>query len=93
MEKIKLEENNINNEKSKEETNIKEKKKCKTLKELEEQIDYKYNEKGELVHKITGEKVGRLGKEEYELVGSYVEKYIEHYLIQNFHLIKHNVKF
>jgi len=87
MEKIKLEENNINNDKSKEKTNIKEKKKCKTLKELEDQIDYKYNEKGELVHKITGEKVGRLGKEEYELVGSYVEKYLEHYLIQNFHLI------
>ena len=49
-------------------------------------IDYKYNEKGELVHKITGEKVGKLGKDEYELVGKYVEKYLENYFIEKLNL-------
>jgi hypothetical protein len=58
-----------------------------TLNELEQLINYKYNEKGELVHKTTGQKCGRIGtQEEYELVGKYVEKYIENYLIQNFNL-------
>ena len=56
--------------------NINSQKKYKTLNELEDEIDYKYNEKGELLHKVTGEKVGKLEKKEYELIGSYVEKYV-----------------
>jgi hypothetical protein len=67
--------------------NINSQKKYKTLNELEDEIDYKYNEKGELLHKVTGEKVGKLEKKEYELIGSYVEKYVEHFLIQKFNLI------
>ena len=77
-------------EKVKEKENLKNKNKKdnknKTLDELEQQINYKYNEKGELLHKETGEKCGKLDKVEYELVGKYVEKYIENYLIQNFNL-------
>ena len=67
--------------------NINVQKKYKTLNELEAEINYKYNEKGELLHKVTGQKVGKLEKEEYELIGNYVEKYVEQFLIQKFNLI------
>ena len=64
----------------------KEIKKEKTLKELEEQIDYKYNESGELLHKTTGKKVQRLNFDEYEKVGKYVQKYVEDLLVNTFDL-------
>ena len=54
--------------------------------ELEKLIDYKYNEKGQLVNKKTGKKCERLGKQDYELVGMYVQQYLENFLIQNFNL-------
>ena len=54
--------------------------------ELEQLIEYKYNEKGQLVHKKTGKKCERLGKQEYELVGMYVQKYVENFLIERFNL-------
>ena len=58
-----------------------------TLNELEEKINYKYNEKGELIHKTTGQKCGKIEtQKEYELVGKYVEKYLENFLIQKFNL-------
>ena len=88
-EEIKKEENEKIISEIKNKDNYKDKidnKKLKTLNELEQEIDYKYNEKGELIHKITGKKVGRLGQLEYELVGCYVEKYIEHFLIHTFNL-------
>ena len=56
------------------------------LNELENKINYKYNENGELVHKVTGEKVGKLGKDEYEQVGKYVEMYLENYFIEKLNL-------
>ena len=63
-----------------------EKKEINKLKSIEQKIYYKYNDKGVLIHKLTGQKCGLLGKEEYELVGKYVEKYIEIYLIKKFNL-------
>lgn len=59
----------------------------KSVNELEKLIDYKYNENGELLHKKTGKKCDRLGQQEYELVGMYVQKYVENLLIQTFDLI------
>lgn len=80
----KLEE--IKNKNNKSKIKHKEKKNEKELSELENEIDYKYNEKGELVHKITGEKVGKLTQEKYEQVGLYVAKYLEQKLIKTFDL-------
>ena len=51
----------------KEEENKEEEKqidKPKMANELEKLIDYKYNDNGELVHKKTGKKCDRLGKQE-----------------------------
>ena len=62
------------------------KEKKKYAKQLEELIEYKYNERGELVHKKTGKKCQRLGTEEYELVGMYVQQYIENALIERYNL-------
>ena len=73
-------------DKKEEKKEEKEIKKEKTLKELEEQIDYKYNESGELLHKKTGKKVQRLNFDEYEKVGKYVQKYVEDLLIITFDL-------
>ena len=74
----------------KEEENKEEEKqidKTKMANELEKLIDYKYNDNGELVHKKTGKKCDRLGKQEYELVGMYVKQYVEDLLIGKFNLI------
>ena len=77
------------NKKEKENKEEKKPKKEMEINELEELINYKYNEKGELVHKTTGEKCGRVNtQKEYELVGEYVEKYIEIKLIETFNLVK-----
>ena len=48
--------------------------------ELAELIEYKYNEKGELVHKKTKKKCSKLSDTDYELIGFYVGKYIETFL-------------
>ena len=58
----------------------------KFSKELEHLIEYKYNDKGELVHKRAGTKCERLSKQEYEIVGMYVQKYVENLLIKTFNL-------
>ena len=58
----------------------------KILKEFENMINYKYNEKGELAHKITLEKCYNILPEEYELVGMYAQKYVENYLITKLNL-------
>ena len=79
-------EQDIKKEEKEEKKEEKEIKKEKTLKELEDQIDYKYNESGELLHKITGQKVQRLKYDEYEKVGKYVQKYVEDFLINTFNL-------
>ena len=64
----------------------KELKKEQTSEELEKLINYKYNDKGELRHKETGQGVGKLSQKEYELVGKYVQKYVEELLIKKFNL-------
>ena len=64
----------------------KEAKNEKFSKELENLIEYKYNDKGELVHKKAGTKCERLSKQEYEIVGMYVQKYVENLLIKTFNL-------
>ena len=76
-----------NNIKSEEKENKNKLKKEETSDELEKLIDYKYNDKGELRHKKTQEKVGKLNQKEYELVGKYVQKYVEELLIQKFDLV------
>ena len=87
-EEIKEKQNELLNKKENEEkSEIKEIKKEQSSKELEQLIDYKYNEKGELLHKETGKKVSKLSQKEYELVGKYVQKYVEELLIQKFDLI------
>ena len=81
-------------EKEKEETSNKQKeeekeksiKKGKNIGELEKLIEYKYNENGELVNKKTGKKCGKLNKQEYDLVGMYVQKYVENLIITKFDL-------
>lgn len=92
---LKDNEHKMDIENEKEENDIdkdnKDKKKIKKemkINELEELINYKYNEKGELLDKKTGEKCGRLStQKEYELVGEYVEKYVETKLIETFNLV------
>ena len=61
-------------------------KKEKLSNQIEKLINYKYNN-GELVDKRTGKKCERLDKNEYELVGIYVQKYVENLLIKTFDLI------
>ena len=56
------------------------------LKEFEDSINYKYNQKGELVNKKTSKKCQKLSPKEYELVCIYVKKYVENYLIKKFNL-------
>ena len=58
----------------------------KFSKELEHLIEYKYNDKGELIHKRAGAKCERLSKQEYEIVGMYAQKYVENLLIKTFDL-------
>ena len=72
--------------KEEEKEKINKEKKGKTSKELENLIDYKYNENGELVNKKTGKKCGMLNKQEYDLVGMYVQKYVENLIINKFDL-------
>ena len=74
-------------EKSKENKNeIKQKVEENVADNYEKLINYKYNEKGELVNKKTLKKVEKLDKQEYELVGIYVQHYVENYLIKKFNL-------
>ena len=54
---------------------------------IENQIDYKYNEKGELRNKETNEKVGKLDQKEYEKVGEYVTKYIQYLILKDYNFI------
>lgn len=61
-------------------------KKEKIVNELEQLINYKYNEKGELINKKSKKKCDRLSKQEYELVGMYVQKYVENLIIKTFNL-------
>jgi hypothetical protein len=56
------------------------------LKEFEDSINYKYNQKGELINKKTSKKCQKLSPKEYELVCIYVKKYVENYLIKKFNL-------
>jgi len=72
--------------KLKEEEKEKNLKKMKNIGELEKLIDYKYNENGELINKKTGKKCGMLNKQEYDLVGMYVQKYVENLIITKFDL-------
>ena len=74
------------NKKQKHKKQKKEVKNEKFSKELENLIEYKYNDKGELVHKRAGTKCERLSKQEYEIVGMYVQKYVENLLIKTFNL-------
>ena len=59
----------------------------KEVDEIEEKINYKYNEEGELKHKETNEKVKRLNKTEYSLVGDYITKYIQYKILKEYNLI------
>ena len=61
-------------------------KKAKISGELEKLIDYKYNEEGVLINKKTGKKCGMLNKQEYDLVGMYVQSYVENLIIKKFDL-------
>ena len=54
---------------------------------IENQIDYKYNEKGELRNKETNEKIGKLDQKEYEKVGEYVTKYIQYLILKDYNFI------
>ena len=56
------------------------------LKEFEDSINYKYNQKGELINRKTSKKCQKLSPKEYELVCIYVKKYVENYLIKKFNL-------
>ena len=73
-------------EEEKKEKERKSPKKEKSISELEKLIDYKYNENGELINKKTGQKCGKLNKQEYDLVGIYVQKYVENLIIKTFDL-------
>ena len=75
-----------NKQKEEEKENEKNLKKMKNIGELEKLIDYKYNENGELINKKTGKKCGMLNKQEYDLVGMYVQKYVENLIITKFDL-------
>ena len=70
----------------KKEEEIKKIKKERKISELEKLIDYKYNDKGELLHKITKKKCGKLNQQEYDLVGLYVQCYVENLIITKFDL-------
>ena len=50
------------------------------IKEWENIINYKYNDKGELINIKTLKKCKKLDPQEYELVGTYVKFYVEDYL-------------
>ena len=93
QEDMEMKEEKTNNEKIENENEEKEKviKNKKLLKgkqanELEKLIDYKYNDKGELVNKKTGKKCGKLSQQEYDLVGMYVQNYVENLIIKTFDL-------
>ena len=73
-------------EKITKEEEIKKIKKERKVNELEKLIDYKYNDKGELVHKITKKKCGKLSQQEYDLVGLYVQSFVENLIITKFDL-------
>ena len=77
---------NIEKEEEQKEEENKLEKKEKIASELEKLIDYKYNENGELINKKTGKKCGMLSKQEYDLVGMYVQKYVENLIIKTFDL-------
>ena len=85
-EEEKKEDKNEPDKKEIKEEEIKKIKKEKKVSELEKLIDYKYNDKGELVHKITKKKCGMLNKQEYDLVGLYVQSYVENLIITKFDL-------
>ena len=74
------------NKEEKKEEEIKKIKKERKISELEKLIDYKYNDKGELLHKITKKKCGKLNQQEYDLVGLYVQCYVENLIITKFDL-------
>ena len=59
----------------------------KEVDELEEKINYKYNEEGELRNKETNEKVKRLNKKEYSSVADYITKYIQYKILKEYKLI------
>ena len=90
--KMEIEEENKNKPEEKEEKEeikeeeIKKIKKERKINELEKLIDYKYNDKGELLHKTTKKKCGMLNKQEYDLVGLYVQSYVENLIITKFDL-------
>jgi len=80
---------NSTEKKEKQKENLKEKNDNETKKisiELEKLIEYKYNEEGVLINKKTGKKCGILNKQEYDLVGLYVQKYVENLIIKTFDL-------
>ena len=74
------------NKEEKKDEEIKKIKKERKISELEKLIDYKYNDKGELLHKITKKKCGKLNQQEYDLVGLYVQCYVENLIITKFDL-------
>ena len=47
---------------------------------LEKNIEYKYNKKGELIHKKTNKKCQKLNNIEYDLIAYYTTKYIEYHM-------------
>ena len=57
------------------------------VEEMENKINYKYNEEGELRNKETNEKVKRLNQKEYNLVGDYITKYIQYKILKEYKLI------
>ena len=69
-------------------TNFEPDKNLSLVKEWENIINYKYNNKGELINKKTLKKSQKLDKEEYELVATYVQYYVEDYLIKKYNLKK-----
>ena len=86
--KVNKQTNNINViEYKKQEKEEKGKKEEETFSnEWEQLINYKFNSKGELVHKKTLKKCPKLDFQEYELVGIYVQNYVENYLITKYNL-------
>ena len=86
-EKIEKEENKESiEEKVTGEGGVKKIKKERKVNELEKLIDYKYNDKGELLHKKTQKKCGKLSQQEYDLVGLYVQSFVENLIITKFDL-------
>ena len=68
--------------------NIKEHAEVNLTKQWEEIVNYKFNDKGELVNKKTLKKCGELNPDEFELVGIYVKYYVEQFLITKYNLSK-----